>query len=267
MSLTGAHRQPARGSPASARAAPAPSPLLLGARDVLARARVDADHFAFVDEERHAHHGAGLELCGFLTAGRGIAAQPRVGLHHLQLDMRRWRHNQRHVLPQRHDADHPVLDPLGTLAHRGLAGGRLLEALRYHEMPEVSILIEVLHLGVDDIRSLERFARLEGALDGTAGLEIADLDAVERLTLARLDELVLDHGVGITVEQHFETATDLTGGVAGHLNLASEPAECARQKGPRMIAASPDPRQRRRLTYAGSARRLTRVDCSAVLES
>src|SRR5215469_3406046 len=34
-----------------------------------------------------------------------------------------------------------------------------------------------------------------------------------------------------------------------------------------MIAASPDPRQRRRLTYAGSARRLTRVDCSAVLES
>src|SRR6201987_5042488 len=34
-----------------------------------------------------------------------------------------------------------------------------------------------------------------------------------------------------------------------------------------MIAASPDPRQRRRPTPAGSARRLTRVDYSAVLES
>src|SRR5215831_7308680 len=33
-----------------------------------------------------------------------------------------------------------------------------------------------------------------------------------------------------------------------------------------MIAASPDPRQRRRLTPVGSARRLTRVGCSAVLE-
>src|SRR6201987_6166297 len=34
-----------------------------------------------------------------------------------------------------------------------------------------------------------------------------------------------------------------------------------------MIAASPDPRQRCRPTPAGSARRLTRVDYSAVLES
>ena len=36
------------------------------ARDVLAGARIDADDFAFVDEQRHAHDRAGLELRGLL---------------------------------------------------------------------------------------------------------------------------------------------------------------------------------------------------------
>src|SRR5262249_50476889 len=80
-----------------------------------------------------------------------------------------------------------------------------------------------------------------------AGLEVAHFDAIERLALARLDELVLDHGVRIAVEQDFETPTDLAGGVAGHFLLALGAAECvARLKGPRMITASPAPRQPRR---------------------
>src|SRR5215467_568686 len=207
--------------------------LLLGARDVFAGARIDADYFAFVDEERHAHYCARLELCGLLAAGGGVAAQPRVGLHDLQLDVRRRRHHQRHVVPQCHDADHTVLEPLRTLTHRGLAGGVLLEAVRHHEMPEVPVLIEVLHLGVDDVGRLERFARLEGALDRAAGLEVAYLDAVERLALAGLDELILDHRVGIAIEQDFETAADLAGGVAGHLSRLGP----ARMRGPLKRAA------------------------------
>src|SRR5690348_8735221 len=82
--------------------------LLLGARDVLARARVDADHFAFVDEQRHPHHRAGLELRRLLAAGGRIAAHARIGLGHLQLDVRRWRDHQRDVVPQGDDAHHTV---------------------------------------------------------------------------------------------------------------------------------------------------------------
>src|SRR5215813_2673047 len=243
-------------------------PLLLGARDVFAGARVDADHFAFVDEERHAHYCARLELGGLLAAGGGVAPQPRVSLHDLQLDVRRRRHHQRHVVPQCHDADHTVLEPLRALTDRGLAGGVLLEVIRHHEMPEVPVLIEVLHLGVDDVGRLERFARLEGSLDRAAGLEVAYLDAVERLALAGLDELILDHRVGIAIEQDFETAADLAGGVAGHLLLTPGPA---RMRGPLKRAAydsgipRPSPPGAHgvsrcyRCVSAGSARRLTRA--------
>src|SRR5919108_135049 len=97
-------------------------------------------------------------------------------------------------------------------------GGVLLEALRHHEVPEVPVLVEILHVGIDDVSGLERLAGLEGALDGAAGLEIAHLDAIERLALAGLHELVLDHRVGFAVEQHLQTAADLAGRVAGHVS-------------------------------------------------
>ena len=60
----------------------------------------------------------------------------------------------------------------------------------------------------DDVGGLERLAGAEGALDGAAGLEIADLDAVERLALAGLDELVLDDGIGLAVEQELHAASE-----------------------------------------------------------
>src|SRR5262245_1050837 len=60
---------------------------LLSARDVLARASVDADDFAFVDEQGHAHHGASLELGRLLPPGRGIAAQSGIRLHDLKFDV------------------------------------------------------------------------------------------------------------------------------------------------------------------------------------
>ncbi len=51
----------------------APEVALLGAGDVFARAGVDAQHFAFIDEQRHTHHGAGLQLRRLLPAGCRIA--------------------------------------------------------------------------------------------------------------------------------------------------------------------------------------------------
>src|SRR5207302_534839 len=168
--------------------------------------------------------------------------QTRVGRDDLQLDVRWGRHHQWHVVPQGHDAHHAVLEPLRVLAHRRLAGGVLLEALRHHEMPEVPVMVEILHLGIDHVRGLQRFTGPEGPLDRAAGLEVAHLDAVERLALARLDELVLDHGVGLAVEEDFEASADLAGRVAGHLTLALAYLRFSagmHKKGPRMIAASP----------------------------
>src|SRR6266480_257350 len=88
------------------------SALLLRARDVFARAGIDAQNLAFVDEQRHAHDGAGFELRRLLTAGRGVTAQAGIRLDDLEIDMGRRRHQQRLIIPQRHDADDAVLEPL-----------------------------------------------------------------------------------------------------------------------------------------------------------
>src|SRR5207253_3888895 len=89
---------PEVGGPRALQSARPPARLPLAARDVLARAGVDADHFTLVDEERYPHHRAALELGGLLAAGGGVAAQPRVGLDDLELDVRRRRDHERHVV-------------------------------------------------------------------------------------------------------------------------------------------------------------------------
>src|SRR5581483_8282866 len=132
--------------------------------------------------------------------------------------------------PQRHDADDAVLEPLCVVAHGGLARRVLLKVLGNHEMPEVPFLVEVLHFHIDDVRRLERLAGAKGALDGAPGLEIANLDPVERLALAGLDELVVDHGVRLVLEQKLHARANLAGGVTGHFFLAAGTAECAAHK-------------------------------------
>src|SRR2546423_6428057 len=83
--------------------------LRLATRDVFAGASIDAQHFSFVDEQRHAHHGAGFHLRGLAAARRGVAAHARIGFDHLELDVRRRSHEKRNAVPQGDDADRAVL--------------------------------------------------------------------------------------------------------------------------------------------------------------
>jgi hypothetical protein len=67
--------------------------------------------------------------------------------------------------------------------------------------PEVAVLVEVLHLRVHDVGGFDGFARAIALLDGAPATQIANLDAVEGLALARLHVFVLDHGIRIAVDQ------------------------------------------------------------------
>src|SRR5690606_13392227 len=49
-----------------------------------------------------------------------------------------------------------------------------------------------------------------------AGLQVAHLDPVEGLSLARLDVLVFEDRTGITVEHHFKTRLEFVGRIVGH---------------------------------------------------
>jgi hypothetical protein len=66
----------------------------------------------------------------------------------------------------------PVLEPDRRFAHGFLARGELLERVGDHEVPEAAVVVEILHLALDDVRGL----------DAVAGLEVP----VERAPVLRL---------------------------------------------------------------------------------
>ena len=60
------------------------------------------------------------------------------------------------------------------------------------EMPELAIVVQILHIGIDNVSTFECLARFVSTFHHAPGLEIAQLDAHERLPLSGFDELVLD---------------------------------------------------------------------------
>src|SRR6185437_4623441 len=111
-----------------------------------------------------------------------------------------------------------------------------------HEMPELPVLVQVLHLRVLHVRRLEGLAGPERALDRAARAQVTHFDAVEGLPLAGLDELVLDDGERIAIEQDLHPAAYFAGRVAGHGIDRDEPLG-GPHRGPRMIAATTPTRQ------------------------
>src|SRR5215831_15008350 len=73
--------------------------LTLPARQIFSRACVHSNQFSFIDEQRYAYDGPGLELCGLAASRRSIATHARIGLDDLEFDVRRRRHLQRLAIP------------------------------------------------------------------------------------------------------------------------------------------------------------------------
>src|SRR5437773_3312408 len=74
----------------------------LHALDVLARARVDLDLLALLDEERDLDHEAGLELRRLVGTGPRISLHSRVGLGDREDHRRRQVDADRHTLVHRY---------------------------------------------------------------------------------------------------------------------------------------------------------------------
>src|SRR5690554_5928702 len=124
--------------------------------DVLAGPGIHLQHFALVDKERHADHGTGGEGCRLGAALGGVALEARVGLGNFQLDEVGRSHADGVVVPQGHGIDHLLLEPLdgvaqGLLLHRVLLEG----AVGLHEVPHLTVGVEVLHVQVHHVGALE----------------------------------------------------------------------------------------------------------------
>ncbi len=119
----------------------------------------------------------------------------------------------------------PSLSHMRGVAHRFLAGGVLLEVVRHHEVPEIAVAVEILHLRFLDVGAFDGVAGLHVALERAARLQVADAHAVERLALAGLDELVLDDHVRVAVEHDLEAGLEFVRAVGGHGVLRLDTAD------------------------------------------
>src|SRR5690606_2355024 len=90
------------------------------------------------------------------------------------------------------------------------------EAVGHHEVPHLAVVIEVLHVLLDDVGRLDAIAGLERLLDDAAGPQVAHADPVERLALAGLHHLVREDRVRVVVEQNLQSVTELVGAVGCH---------------------------------------------------
>src|SRR5690606_5302816 len=211
--------QPASISRSQASRSPAADMPSLHPRDVLAGTGVHLDHLVLVDEQRHPHDRTGLQGGRLAATAGGVAAHARVGLDHLELDEVGRRHRDRRAVPKGDHAVLPALEPLGGLADAVLVGLHLLEGFRLHEVPELAVGVQELHVGIDDVGGLERVGRLQGDFLHPAGLDVAVLHAGEGLALARLDVLGVSDHARLAVDDDLHALLDVVHAVAGHAKL------------------------------------------------
>ena len=87
-------------------------------------------------------------------------------------------------------------------------------------MPVLAIAIQILKVLLNDVGRFNRVSGFERLVDDPPGLEIADLDAVERLTFSGLDKFVLDNRARITVDKNLQPTAEFIRVVTRHILCA-----------------------------------------------
>jgi hypothetical protein len=85
-------------------------------------------------------------------------------------------------------------------------------------MPMLAVGIKELHFCIHDVGCFDAVARLKCLVDDLPRLQILYPDAIERLSLARFDELVLHDDAGIRVDYDPQTGSKFISAVTGHFS-------------------------------------------------
>ena len=70
----------------------------------------------------------------------------------------------------------------------------------FHKMPKLTVGVEILHVGFHDVGTFERLARFIGAFPHSTIFEITHSDAIKRLPLAGLNDLVLEDRARLAID-------------------------------------------------------------------
>ena len=112
-------------------------------------------------------------------------------------------YRERRAVVQGNHTDILLAKPLQGLTNGIFIGLVLLKALGLHKVPEIAVVIEVLHVHIQHIGTFQGLTRLKGFFQYTAGFEIAQLNPIKCLTLARFYKLIFQNRAGIPVKHHF----------------------------------------------------------------
>src|SRR3954471_1837544 len=181
------------------------------ARQILARAGVDLQDVALIDEERHLQAVAGLQRRRLHRSGDRVAAGAGIALHHLQLDGVGQVDGDGASVPEEHRGVQVLLEEVPRLAEPGGVDVALFVVLRIHEDVVVALLVEVMHLLFLDVGASYLLAGLEVLLQGAAGDQALVAGAHERRALAGFDVLELDDHERLVVDQDLESVAELAG--------------------------------------------------------
>ena len=183
----------------------------LRALKILAGTSVDLDLGADVNEERNLDNSAGLERSGLGGAGRGVALEARLGVGDLEHDEHRGLDSEDVALVGDDLAHFVLFDELEAVAELVSVDRELLKGLHVHEIIEIAIIVEILHLLALNDRVLEFIGWVEGALSDRARDDILELGADESGALARLYVLELDDLKNLSVHVESDTVFEISG--------------------------------------------------------
>jgi EF-P beta-lysylation protein EpmB len=193
--------------------------LFLGPRDIFAGTGIHLDHLPCLNEQRHTNNGTGLQGGGLTPTARGIPLQAGVGFSDAENDKVGWLDNDWTSVPQGYRADILLFQPLGGFTHRFGIGTHLLKGVIVHEVPEFTVVIEILHSHLHNIGCLNRLPRLEGLFNDATGLQVPDLHPIEGLTFTRLYKFVFNNGARVAIEHDLQSTLELIGAITCHLFL------------------------------------------------
>ncbi len=184
---------------------------VLDALDKACVARVHLQHVANLDEGRNLHHSTRLERSGLGGVGCGVTLEARFGssnlkLHeHLRLNADELfaRIQQRCVVV--------FLQPLRVVANHVNRNRDLLEGIIVHEVVVGTVVVEVLHLLVLKAYLVKLGTCVEGVVNHTTRLDVAQLGANKSTALAGLYMLKLNNGAQLAVMVNAHAVLEIGG--------------------------------------------------------
>ena len=118
----------------------------------------------------------------------GITFQTWIGFNDFQLNEVRRGDRDRLAVPQGHDALSLIQQPFSVVTDRFRVSRQLLEGFVVHEVPELTVVVQVSQVHIDNVRAFCGIGRFEGFLNAGTGQQTAQLNARKRLAFPWFNE-------------------------------------------------------------------------------